>query len=105
MRESVFEKKVINDLLTMFPGAIILKTDPSFIQGFPDRLMLYGTNWAAFEFKKSINSSLRPNQEYYIDLLNEMSYASFIYPENLEEAVHGLQRSFRFNRTARFFKR
>jgi len=99
--ESEFKKKLIKDLERMYPGAVILKNDANLHQGIPDHLILYGRNWAMFEAKRSSNSRHRPNQDYFIDLLNQMSYASFVYPENKEEFLDELQQTLRPKRRTR----
>lgn len=93
-KESDFQKSVIDDIKNRFPGSIILKNDPNYIQGIPDLLILNDGKWAALECKRNKNSKHQPNQDYYIGMLNEMSYASFIYPENKEEVLDELQQSF-----------
>lgn len=92
--ERDFQAKLIKDLKTIFKGCIILKNDPSYIQGIPDLIILFEDKWAALEVKKSRTASHRPNQEYYVDLMDRMSFASFIYPENKEEILYELQQSF-----------
>lgn len=93
-KENEFQSKLREDLERIFPGCVVLKLDPSDFQGIPDLLVLYKDRWAALECKRSKNASHRPNQEYYVDILNEMSYAAFIYPENREDILNELQRSF-----------
>lgn len=90
MKESVFQKQVIDKLRLMFPGCYILKNDANYIQGFPDLLILYNDRWAALECKRSEKASRRPNQLYYVNKLAGMSYASFIYPENEERVLDEL---------------
>lgn len=94
MLENKFKTDLVNKLEEMFPGCIVTHMDPNEIQGIPDLLVLYKDKWAALEGKKSSTASVRPNQEYYVDLMNDMSFAAFIYPENKEEVLHELQRSF-----------
>ena len=78
----------------MFPGCVVLKNDPNYKQGIPDLLILYKNHWAALECKKSSSASVRPNQSYYIDILQEMSFAKFICPENKKEVLNDLKRAF-----------
>jgi hypothetical protein len=92
--ERDFQAKTIKELKCRFPGCVVLKNDPNYIQGFPDLLILYKEKWAALECKRSANAVRQPNQEYYISLLNHMSYSSFISPENKEEVLDDLQRTF-----------
>lgn len=91
--ERDFQKNLIKELKEIFKGCIIMKNDSSYIQGIPDLLILYNDSWAALEVKKSRTASHRPNQDYYVDIMNEMSYASFIYPENKEEVLYELQQT------------
>lgn len=94
MIESNFQAKLIKDLKREFPGCIVLKNDSSYIQGIPDLSVFYRDHWAMLECKKSKTASRQPNQEYYVDKANEMSYASFIYPENRQEVLDDLKRKF-----------
>ena len=91
--ERDFQSRLIKELKQIFKGCIIMKNDSSYIQGIPDLLILYKDKWAALEVKKSATASHRPNQEYYVELMDEMSYASFIYPENKEEVLYELQQT------------
>ena len=101
MLENKFKTQLIEDLENMFPGCIVVHLDPNEIQGIPDLLILYKNKWAALEGKKSQFAKQRPNQGYYVDRMNAMSFASFIYPENKEEVLYELQRAFRTARKAR----
>lgn len=91
--ERDFQSRLIKELKQIFKGCIIMKNDSSYIQGIPDLLILYRDKWAALEVKKSATATHRPNQEYYVELMDEMSYASFIYPENKEEVLYELQQT------------
>lgn len=90
MLENRFKTKLNTELRDMFPGCIILHMDPNEIQGIPDLLILYKNKWAALEGKKNARASVRPNQEYYVGLMDRMSFASFIYPENKNEVLDSL---------------
>ena len=105
MLENRFKTKLIDELEQLFPGCIVIHMDPTEIQGIPDLLILYGDKWAALEGKKTADAPLRPNQGYYVELMNEMSFAAFIYPENKEEVLHELQQAFRHCRSTRLPRR
>lgn len=105
MLENAFKTKLVRELKDLFPGCIVIHTDPTERQGLPDLIILYGKQWAALEGKKSQDSSCRPNQPYYVDLMNRMSFASFIYPENKEEVLNGLQQAFQSRRATRIPRR
>ena len=92
--ERIFQSELIKELKELFPGCIIRKNDPTYIQGIPDLLILFEDKWAALEVKKSITASHRPNQEFYVNKMGRMSYANFIYPENKEVVLNELQETF-----------
>lgn len=93
--ERDFQAKLINEIKDMFYGCLIMKLDSSYIQGIPDLLVLYNDKWAVLECKKSASSHRQPNQEYYVDLLDRMSFARFIYPSNKEEVLTELYLHFK----------
>lgn len=95
MLERDFQSKLIKELRVMFPGCIIMKNDANYIQGIPDLLILYKDKWASLECKKNKKASRQPNQEYYVRMMNDMSYSSFIYPENKKEVLDELQQALR----------
>lgn len=103
--ESQFKAKLIREIQRLYPGAIVLKTDANQIQGIPDQIILYENRWAAFEAKRSERAPHRPNQDYYVGLFNEMSYAAFVYPQNKEVFLDELQQALRPGRSTRFLKR
>lgn len=94
MRENKFQAKLIQDIKKMFPGCMVMKTDPNYIQGIPDLLILHNDKWASLECKKTANANKQPNQEYYVEKMNDMSFSRFIYPQNKEEVLDELRRSF-----------
>lgn len=91
MRENKFQSLVIKELHDLLPGCIVMKNDANYIQGFPDLTIFYEDTWFALECKRSANEPFQPNQEYYIDLLNHMSFARVIFPENKEEIYDDIQ--------------
>ena len=101
MKENQFQAQLIKDIKECFPGAVVLKNDATYIQGIPDLLVLFKDKWAALECKKGSGAHRQPNQTYYVDMLNKMSYASFICPENREEVMNELQQTFRATRPTR----
>lgn len=94
MLENKFQSDLKKEIKEMFPGCLVLKSDANDIQGMPDLLILYKHKWASLECKRSATASKRPNQEYYVRMMNEMSFSRFIYPENKEDVLNELQRSF-----------
>lgn len=104
MLENRFKTELVSEIEDMFPGCIVVHLDPNEIQGIPDLLVLYENKWAALEGKKSANAPHRPNQDHYVDLMNKMSFAAFIYPENKEEVLHELQQAFRVRRSTRVLR-
>lgn len=97
--ESGFQDRLIAELKELFEGCMVFKMDQ--FQGLPDLLILYGKKWASLECKRGASAKKRPNQEYYVDLMNKMSFSRFICPENKEEVLRDLQSAFRSGRKAR----
>ena len=94
MKESAFQSRLIKRIKAEFPGAEVMKLDAGYIQGIPDLLILFKDRWAVLECKKSATASHQPNQDYYIDHLNGMSFSRFIFPENEEEVLNDLKSAF-----------
>jgi hypothetical protein len=92
--ESGFQDRLRNELMDMFPGCMIFKMEQ--FQGIPDLLILYKNKWASLECKKTANAKRQPNQEYYVGLMDEMSFSSFIYPENKDEVLDALHLHFTY---------
>ena len=104
MQERRYQARLIRLIKKAYPGALVLKNDPNYIQGIPDILVLYGNRWGALEVKQSLRAKRRPNQDYYIDLMSQMSFAAYICPENEDEVLDALQSAPRINRAPRFPK-
>lgn len=93
MSESKFQARLVKKLRAMFPGCVILKNDPSHLLGIPDLSVFYGNRWVMLECKAAYDSPVQPNQPFYVEKLNGMSYAAFIYPENEEEILREVQQA------------
>lgn len=100
-KESQFQANLIKEIKSMFRGAVVLKNDSSYIQGFPDLTILYEEKWAVLECKRNPKAIRQPNQEYYVDMLDGMSFSRFISPENKEDVLRDLQQALQPDRTTR----
>lgn len=99
MLESKFQRELIGDLKKMFPDALIFKNESK--QGLPDLTVLEGDRWALLECKKSADAEHQPNQDYYVEKADAMSFSRFIFPENKQEVLNELQQALRPGRKAR----
>lgn len=97
-KESKFQHELVVDIYDRFPGAIVLKNDANYKQGIPDLLILYNDKWASLEVKRSATEPHQPNQDYYVELMDEMSFGRFIFPENKEAVLDELEQAFRSSR-------
>lgn len=95
MLEKSFQANLIKELKKIFPGCVVIKNNPNYIQGFPDLTIFYKNKWAVLECKRFVGAKKQPNQDYYIKILNSMSFARFINPENKEKVLHELQQTFK----------
>lgn len=91
LSEAKYQADLIKRLRDIFPGCFIMTNDPAQSQGVPDILVLYGDRWAMLEVKRSYSAPRQPNQDYYVTMFGEMSFAAFIFPENEEEVLNDLQ--------------
>ena len=92
--ERDFQANLIKELKMIFKGCIVMKTDPTYIQGLPDLLILFNDKCAALEVKRSSKAHKQPNQEYYVKLMNKMSFSRFVCPENKETIIDELRQVF-----------
>lgn len=100
-KEARFQSALIQELKQRFPGSFVMKLDSGYIQGIPDLLILWGKHWATLECKRSANAHRQPNQEYYVDRMDDMSFSRFIFPENREEVLNDMEQAFRAGGDAR----
>ena len=92
--EREFQKELIDEIKEQFHGCLIMKNDSGYIQGIPDWTILYKNKWAVLEVKRERKANKQPNQPYYIETLNKMSFSRFVYPENKEEVLEELHKIF-----------
>lgn len=93
MKENQYQGRLIKKLRKTFPDAFIIKTDPNYLQGIPDILILERDRWASLEVKVTANARHQPNQDEYVAQMNDMSFSRFIYPENEKEVLHDLEQA------------
>lgn len=93
LRESQFQAQLIRDLRNA--GCQVLKNDSGYLQGVPDLMVLYDDRWAMLEVKRDAQSPVQPNQKYYVDILDQMSFAAFIHPGNKETVLNDMWKHFR----------
>lgn len=96
--EREYQAKLIKRIKELLPGCVVMKNDPEYIQGIPDLTVLYHDKWATLEVKREKNAKHRPNQDYYVGMMDDMSFSKFIYPENEEEVLSELQSALRSDR-------
>jgi hypothetical protein len=105
LAERHYQAGLIKKLRRIFEGIVILKNDSGYMQGVPDLILLFGPYWAMLEVKADKDSPFQPNQEYYLEQLNAMSFAACIYPENESEVLRALQQAFGVRRQSRVAQR
>lgn len=106
MLERDYQAKLIKKLRKMFPGCVILKNDSSYMQGVPDLSIFYGERWAMLEVKskRPTSADFEPNQEWYIEEIDKMSFCRCVYPAIEKEVLSEIQQALQPQRSARFSK-
>lgn len=96
-RENEYQAGLIKRIRSRFPGAFVMKNDEGYIQGVPDLTILFGPFWAVLEVKrdKKARDNPEPNQEHYVQLLDDMGFSAFIYPSVEEDVLDAMERSFK----------
>ena len=90
-KENQFQRTLVKEIRNHYNNeCIVTKLDSGYIQGIPDLLILHKDKWATLECKKSKNAHRQPNQQYYVDKMDKVSFSKFIYPENKEEVLNEL---------------
>lgn len=97
-RENSYQSQLIKKIEERFPGCLVMKNDAQYRQGIPDLTVLHNDRWAMLEVKRSEDEPKQPNQDHYVQRLDDMSYAAFVYPSNEEEVLDALQRTFEADR-------
>jgi hypothetical protein len=83
-----------------FPGCVILRNDPSHMQGVPDFIVLFRNTWAMLEVKRAVGAAKQANQDHWIRIFGKMSFASFINPSNEAEVLDAMETAFGLARQA-----
>lgn len=94
MLEREFQSGLIKEIKERYSGCVVLKNDSSYLQGIPDLSVFYRDRYAMLEVKKDAKASHQPNQEYYVDKVNNMSFSRFIFPENKNQVLEELDAHF-----------
>lgn len=102
MLEAKYQGDLIKRIKRKWPGCLVFKNDTRYIQGILDLTVLFpGGGWALLEVKVSEDAARQPNQDYYVELANEMFYGSFIWPEIEDEVLDEIQQALYSRGTAR----
>lgn len=101
LTENQYQTKVIRKLRRLFPGCVVMKADSGYQQGIPDLILLFGNTWAALEVKIEASAKEQPNQRFFVEQLDAMSFGAFIYPENEAEVLNALQQAFESSELSR----
>ena len=92
--ERNYQAKLIKRIERLIPGSYVRKADIQ--QGWPDLLILAPGFWALLEVKREVPGpdDFEPNQEWWIEEFDEMSFSACIYPENEKEVFDALSQAF-----------
>jgi hypothetical protein len=93
-QERYYQPGLIKRIERRFPEAYVRKIDVQ--QGWPDLLILLPGFWALLEVKKEKPSAsdFEPNQEWWIEEFDNMSFSACIYPQNEEDVLDALQQAY-----------
>lgn len=92
--ERDYQAKLIKRIERLIPDSYVRKIDIQ--QGWPDLLILAPGFWALLEVKRDTPTcadDFEPNQEWWIEEFDQMSFSACIYPENEQEVLYALQQA------------
>lgn len=87
VKESDFQAKVIKQLKSMGLAVVKNQAGPGVPTGFPDITAFGEGIYFCLECKTSARAKKQPRQDYWVNKLNEWSYATFIYPSNYDKVM------------------
>lgn len=87
VKESDFQAKVIKQLKAMGLAVVKNQAGPGIPTGFPDITAFGEGIYFCLECKASARAKKQPRQDYWVNRLNEWSYAAFIYPSNYDKVM------------------
>lgn len=97
MKENEYQRGLIPRIIERFgPHRTRVQiNDPNLPgqQGIPDLTVFIGPFWFLLEVKASEKSKLRPNQQWWIDKWSEITFTSFIFPENEQEVFDAMEQA------------
>lgn len=99
MQERDYQTGLIKKIRRDLSGCLILKNNSAYLQGVPDLTIFYGPRWGMLEVKpkkpRPGTDDFEPNQEWYIEEIDKMSFCRCIYPSNEREVLRGLYKTLR----------
>lgn len=102
--EGPYKTQLTKTIYRMFgtDHCAVVRLDSALLQGIPDMGILFdGGFWALLEAKTSRRARIQPNQPYYVDFMNQLCFAAFIYPDNEEAVLNALQEEYESHRRTR----
>lgn len=96
--ENDYQAYLIKVIEERAPGVMCWPMDGNYRQGTPDILILapdpmgrpHCGKWAFLEAKDDVNAVHQPNQDTYVEMLDWIGFARFIYPQNEQEVLYEL---------------
>lgn len=99
-REREYQPGLIERIESLFEdrfGVTVYVRKIDIQQGWPDLLILAPGFWAMLEVKReepTCADDFEPNQEWWIEEFDEMSFSACIYPDNEQDVLSGLSHAF-----------
>lgn len=90
--EAETQAAFVKRLRKSFERVLILKNDSGYLQGIMDLTVILPGAIIFIEVKPYVGAPYEPNQEYYLDLVQQFGFFSCtLTPENEEEVFRAIQ--------------